>query len=138
MPNTILLKGDPIYKEGLGGEAITPGDLLEWFAGPDRLMQHSSSDGPGIARIAIEDKAQAGEIGTAYTSGATVQFVVGRNGDEYWMWLAASETAVRGDLLTSNGDGALKVNNSDPDALFEAAEDKTVGGSAVRVRVEVR
>jgi hypothetical protein len=138
MPNTVILKGDPIFKEGVAGEAITPGDLLEWFAGPDRLMRHSSQDGPGMARIAIEDKAQAGEVGTAYVSGATTQYVVGRAGDEYWMWLVASGTAVKGDLLTSNGDGALKVNNADPDALFEAAEDLTAGGSETRIRVEVR
>lgn len=137
MPNTIVLKGDPIRKEGLAGQAITPGQLLEWFAGPDRLMLHSTSGGAAQAMFAVEEDIVGDEISDAYASGSTVQYVVARKGDEIFAYLASGQNVAKGTALMSNGSGQLTTRTSTNYVVAFAHEDKDATGGAARVRVEV-
>lgn len=135
-PKTVILKGRPIRKEGLAGNAlITPGYLIEWLSAADVLMPHSTSTGAAAKRFAIEDDPQAGEIGTAYASGSRIQYGVFGAGDEVYAFLVANATVARGDFLESNGDGVLVAGTTNP--IAQAAEDTTAGASASRIRVEV-
>ncbi len=139
MPNAIVLKGDPIRKEGLAGESITPGLLLEWFAGPDRLMLHSTSGGAAQAMFAVEEDIVGDDIDDAYASGSRVQYVVARQGDEILGYLASGQNVAKGAALMSNGAGYLTaISGSTPGSLVGFAnEDADASAAAVRFNVEV-
>lgn len=137
-PNTIILKGSPIRKEGLAGVSITPGKLLQWFAGPDRLMTHGTSAGFAVPMFALEEDLVGDEIGTAYASGSRVLYATFRKGDEVYAWLASGENVARGAGLESDGSGNLQaITGNHPVAAAAEDKDNSGGGSAVRIRVEV-
>ncbi len=151
MANTITLKGDPIRKEGIGAEVLTPGQLLA-FDTNGKLIKHATAGGDAQPRFAVEEEFIGDDIDDTYAVGDQVQYVVGRQGDEILSWCAASQTIKKGDPLESNGAGLLRkhtaqaVNESGSatvniqvDAIVAyALEDKTTDGSTtVRIKVEV-
>jgi hypothetical protein len=137
--NAILIKGDPIRKEGLAGESITPGELLMWFAGPDRLMKHDTSGGAAQKMFAVEEDIVGDEISDAYASGSRVQYVTARQGDEIYAYLASGQNLAKGAPLMSNGAGYLTaISGTTPGRLVAFAhEDKDASGGAARFIVEV-
>lgn len=137
--NTIVIKGDPIAGEALGGAAITPGQLIDFFAGSGHnvLVPHSSASSAAAPRFATEDFPRAGEISDAYASGSTVQYVHARRGDRIQAYLADGESVVKGSMLESDGLGSLKAGTTYPIAQAYEVLDNSAGGAAARLVVEV-
>jgi len=78
-----------------------------------------------------------------YDAGDTVYYAVGRPGEVYYMFLAASQTVVRGvTQLQSDGAGAVTPVTVDATTLEKsvvgiADEDLTAGVSRARLRVMI-
>ena len=142
---TIILKGKPIRKEALAGNAsITPGYLIEFFGDAnvaDVVIPHTTSTGAAAKRFALEDDPVAGEIGTAYTSGSRVQMGVFSPGDEVYAFLVAAATVARGAFLESNGDGDLRlVSGTDQQPVGVALEDVDLtasGDVSTAIKIEI-
>ena len=120
-PNTIVLKGDPIKKEGVASEAIKPGRLIE-FGGSADLQNHDDADQNARKAFAVERDMVGDGIDTDYDEDDTVVYVVGRSGDEVLARAAASLDASKGAPLTSNGDGRLKAWAAQSDSGDGSAE----------------
>ena len=151
MPNKIVLKGDPIYKERNAGAAgILPGDLLDIDTSGDVIV-HADQGQNAVPRFAIEDRDIGEDIDHAYGDTERVHYVHARPGDEIYAWLKDGQTSVINGELESNGDGKLRVHT--PQAVNEggsatytiyvnavvavALEAVAASGSDERVRVEV-
>lgn len=148
--NTILLKGDPLRKEGKAGGAITPGHLIvENSSG--NLVVHPTAGGNAQALIAIEDALQGKEISGAYAANNRVQYVALRPGDEFYAILTTSQTIAIGDFLESNGDGTFRKHTPPTEAsngvmsatelyykaiVARAREAKTTTGTVARIILE--
>jgi len=154
-PHSIVVKmanrADGVVRmEGIADEAITPGHLIRYDA-DEELELHADADGVlPIKLVALEtltpDTDQyptTAKIDIPYTANDTIYFANALPGDVYYMWLAAGETAVRGQSnMVSNGDGTLKVAavgvGTLTNSIFGIAEedvDNAGGGAAVRLRV---
>lgn len=153
-PDTICLKGAPIYKElpletldvyGVG--AITPGMLIQRTS-TGAVQPHSSAAGV-VAPIlfAVEglnidpDSKTLGGIDDDYdTDAQAVKYGAFQPGDEVYALLAAgNDTNGANALLASNGDGTLRVSATNPcaRALEDVDNDPGTASAAVRIRVEV-
>jgi hypothetical protein len=148
MANTILLKGDPIVKEGLASEIIKPGHLLE-YGGSDDVQKHADADEPAQPMIALERAFTGDGITDDYASGDTVRFAVMRPGDEFQGWLKDGQNVTaKGTKLVSNGDGTLKIYSAQTDSgdgsaeieshiiVGQAMETKNASGSDELIHVE--
>jgi hypothetical protein len=149
-PKTVLLKGDPIRKEGKAGGAITPGHLIDFDSSGD-LVVHATAGGNAQPRFAIEEDFIGDGIDTAYADDSNVQYVVARQGDEMYAILTTSQTIAKGAALESAGDGTLRAHT--PLAIAEggtanktayadavvgyALEAVTTTSATKRIRVEV-
>jgi len=109
---TITIKGDPVIGERKAAAAITPGFLCE-LASTDKIQKHSTAGGSAYAMFALEDENQGKAIGDAYTTDNICLFGMFRPGDEVNALLADGEDASIGSKLESNGDGYLRVVDSD-------------------------
>lgn len=150
MAHTIILKGDPIRKEAIANEAITPGELIAFDADME-LIPHGTAGGNAQKMFAIEEDFVGDGIDTDYSTGDQVQYVVGRPGDEIYAFLEAGANVSKGDALESNGAGALQahtaVSINEAGAATKtvytqaivayAAEDKNNSAGADRVRIKV-
>lgn len=141
MTNTILLKGDPIHKEGVAGGAITPGHLIARNSS-NQLVVHPTASGDAAKLFAVEESYVGGEISDAYASADRVPYIAARPGDEVYAILADSQTVVVGDPLGSAGDGTLLKLTVAATTLANAIvayaiEAVTTSGSTARIRVEV-
>lgn len=151
MANTIVLKGDPVYKEAVANGAITPGHLLQ-FNSNDKLEVHSTAGGNAQPRFAIEESIIGDDIDDAYAPGDTVLYVVPSRGCEINAFLKNGENVAKGDFLESAGDGTLQkhtpvsINESGSATkiiysrcvVATALEDlNNTSGSAARIIVEV-
>jgi hypothetical protein len=107
---TVTIKGDPIRKERTGAAVATllPGMLVE-VASTGVVQAHSTSGGNAQRAFALEDDLQGNDIDDAYASGVRVIYAVFGPGMEVNALLADGETAVVGSMVSSNGDGYLKV-----------------------------
>lgn len=149
MANTIILKGDPIRKEAVADEALTPGFLVR-FDSDGELEKHGTSGGNAQPMFVVEEDFVGDDIADDYAIGDQVQYVVARPGDEIYAWATTSQTIKKGDPLESAGDGTLKKHTAQAvaesgsasytiyaDAIVAyAAEDKTTTGAAARIKVE--
>lgn len=141
-PRTVVLKGDPLRKEGVAAGAITPGHLVKWSSG--ELVVHASEAGYAQKMVAVEEDFAGRDIDDAYADGETVQYVVPRPGDELYMWLGTGNDVAKGDPLGSGGDGTLDkltiaattVEGAIVGYAHEAI-DNDPGSAAVRIRVEM-
>lgn len=114
----IVLKGNPPQFEGKAAEAITPGMLLEFNTSGD-LIKHDSAGGNLAAMFAIENSLQGDEVGDAYASGARVQYVHARPGDEIQAYLYDGESVSINDFLESAGNGYLrKAHDTESDDIY--------------------
>lgn len=113
-PETILLKGDPIYNEKEAGGAITPGHLLE-FSGSN-VVVHATAGGKAAARFARENDIGGDDIDHAYASGEVVLYMECPPGTEVLALLADGENASVGSYLESAANGELRVVDADTSA----------------------
>lgn len=152
-PKTIILKGHGIRKEGVASGAITPGHLVE-FGGANDLQVHSTAAGNARKAFAVENDLIGNGITDDYAAGDQVQYSVFQTGEEVYALVAAGATAItKGAALESAGDGTVAVYaaqavNEGGTATYTIydgaivgyaleAVDNSVGGSAVRIRIEV-
>ena len=107
--NTIKLKKYlDVVVELIANAAITPGHLIERMT-TDKVRVHAGSDQFIFPMFALEDELLGGNIDTAYTAATPVQCWIPTRGDVVNALLANGQTAVIGSMLSSNGDGTLKV-----------------------------
>lgn len=147
--DNIVIKGDPMYKElplesldVYGDGAITPGMLVERTA-TGTLQPHSTATGLAAPPMfAVEERLFEGRgVDVDYDQdGEVVRYAVCPPGTEVYALLAAgNDTNGANALLASNGDGTLRVSNTNPvaRALQDVDNDPGTGGAAVRIKVEV-
>jgi len=106
--NTIILKNYlNNFEEFTAIGVITPGNLLE-ITSAGKVQRHSAAGSKTITILALEDNLQGKDINGDYAVGDKVQTWIPQTGDQAYMLLANGESVVKGDALTSNGDGTLK------------------------------
>lgn len=109
IPNVVILKGDPLTKEGKASEAITPGHLLE-PGGVNDVQKHSAAGENAAPMFADIADPIGGDKDQAYAAGNQVKWRVCRPGDEVNALVAAGAAAIAdGVYLESAGDGTLRV-----------------------------
>jgi hypothetical protein len=119
MAKTVVVKGDPIYKEAQAGGAINPGHLIKFSSG--NVVVHDTAGGNAAPMFARENDIIGDAWSDAYASGDTVLYIVGRQGDEVRARVAAAASAItKGDPLVSAGDGTLK-KGTEPQTIDVAA-----------------
>lgn len=146
-PNTIILKGNGIRKEGAASSAITPGYLVE-FGGANDLQPHSTAAANARKAFAVENDLVGDGIDTDYAVGERVQYEVFGSGCEVYALVAAAATAItKGAALESAGDGTLRILTTDAAtddtqrdsvvAYALEAVDNSAGGTEARIKVEI-
>jgi hypothetical protein len=110
-PHTILLLGEYVYDEAIAAAAIRPGDLIERTSA-NKVQKHSAAGGNAEVTFAYEDALQGKGISDNYAAGDLCFFATIERGGHAYAWLSGGEAAVVGSKLSSNGDGALKVESS--------------------------
>lgn len=118
--NTILLQinergaNRPIF-EGVADAAITPGELLT-FHTDGELKAHATAGGNALPMFAVEDPYNGDTANPAidvdYATGETTRYVFAQPGDVVYAFLADGENVARGDMLESDGAGALKAHTA--------------------------
>ncbi len=123
-PHQIVIKGDPIHKEGIATESVTPGDLLDLVSGSAAtvggthlvayLRKHATAGGNASKAFALEQDylgsvPPAVAIDKVYATNDQVFYGVFRPGDELFARIKASENVTYGAFLESNGDGTLRI-----------------------------
>jgi|SwirhirootsSR3_FD_contig_31_27785386_length_3524_multi_13_in_0_out_0_2 hypothetical protein len=107
VPKRIHLLGSGRHEEATAAEAIRPGDLLK-LNSDGEVIKHATAGGYAERNFALEDALQGNGIDDNYAADDLVSIVNGAPGDVVYAWLSWGENVAKGDLLTSNGDGALK------------------------------
>lgn len=136
--NTIILKGDPLRKEGVAGDAIIPGDLITFDATGDVIVNATAADADAQRMVAVENDLRGDDIDTAYAEDDQVQYVTPRQGDELYMWIEAGHAAVvKGAALESASGGDLQAHSTGRIVGFAAEDvDNSGGGTHARIQVE--
>lgn len=133
-----------VVEEYLAAGTIKPGMLVE-LTSANKVQAHSLNNGPALVAFATEDEFQGKTIDDNYSADDKVQVWIPQRGDVAYALLAAGEETEIGDLLISDGKGALKVADAS-DALdgaivgvaLEAIDnDPGSGGAAVRIIVRI-
>lgn len=112
MARTIIVKGDPIQKEGtvLTANTLMPGHLIDIDPTTGDLIPHGGAGLNAVPRFCVERSDVGDDADTAIPAGERANFVTARQGDEIYAKLAAAATAVtRGAFLESDGDGTLRI-----------------------------
>lgn len=138
-PTTIHLAGQFRAEEGVAAAAVRPGDLVE-LTSADKVQKHSSSGGNAERAFAQEDALQGNDIDDNYALGDIVQYRIYEAGARVYAWLSGGENASIGSKLSSNGDGALKVESSTGKVVAVALEaidasDSNDVDERIRVRI---
>lgn len=106
---TITLKGEGVAVEALAAGTITPGMLIEWTSST-KFVAHNSAGENASPMFAIENQLEGEGISDNYSAGERVFARIFRPGDEVYAVCAASQTLAVGDLVESNGAGALQAH----------------------------
>lgn len=141
-PSTIRLKVSTggHYEEARAAGAITPGHLLQMEAA-GTLLKHATAVVGAQKMFATEDVnvLQGKGIGDVFAIGDLVSYVNALPGDEIYAWLKDGENVVKGDKLSSAGDGTLKKTVTTDVVIAEADEAlNLVGGAAAAERIRIR
>lgn len=105
-----------IINELNAGTAIIPGMLIA-IASDGDVDPNSSAGGVCEKMFALEDELQGRTIDIAYAIADPVQCWNAVTGEEVFAWLANGEDVAIGDILTSDGAGALKAITADASAV---------------------
>lgn len=119
---------------------VTPGALLE-LTSADLVQAHSTDGGFALPMFALEDELQGKEIGDNYAASDRVQVWVAGRGEIVNALIDDNEVVTVGALLTSAGNGKLRVANStDTVIIGQAVEalDMTDSAEAAIGRCAVR
>ncbi|MDH5508096.1 MAG: hypothetical protein OEZ02_12815 [Anaerolineae bacterium] len=149
---TIILKGDPLQKERQAvTAAITPGMLIE-LASASEVRPHANAGQNASPVFALENAMIGDDIDHSYLVGENVVYAFFRAGDEVNALLADTQNVAAGDLLESDGAGALQKHT--PPAVNEGGVANyslyyrapvcralealnNISGSPARIKVEV-
>jgi hypothetical protein len=155
MNHCILLRGDPLYGEGVAGAAITPGKAVKVAGafvsvGSDAPAVTLAAAGVTAFAFARENEVVGNGIDDDYAQNDTVLLIHPRKGDIVLGWLAAGEDIAAGDELSlvgsgnfgavDAGDGAASPVTFPTPVVAKAVEtiDNSAGGAVpVRIKVEV-
>jgi len=128
--NTIKLKKySDIIEEYEAGGTITPGMLVA-LNSSGKVIAHNSAGEFAEKIFALENELEGEGIDDDYSSGDQVQCWVAGRGDQVYAILADGENVSIGDILESDGAGALQK------ASTETAGSATYPGSVVAVALE--
>lgn len=89
-----------------GAATIKPGMLLA-LASTGKVSPHATAGVETLPLFALEDDLQGKTIDDLYANDAPVQCWIPYRGDMVYAILAANETVVIGDVLSSQGDGTF-------------------------------
>lgn len=119
------------------GATILPGMLVE-DNGSGEWQVHSTQGSGGDLYVADMNVIEQKKVTEALTAGQTHSALVPEVGRTYNVVLAALQTITAGELLTSDGAGAVEtatITGATPDVvLFAAEEAVTTTGSTGRIR----
>jgi len=118
----------------IAGGTIKPGHLVKIDAS-DNAVVHADADDPVLVQFVLEDELRGKGIDDNYTSGALVFVWVPYRGDIVNA-LCKGEAISKGDMLQSNGDGALKKLATGT-AIAQATEAVTPGDGEARIQVRI-
>lgn len=113
--NTILVKGDPIQKEGTAAAAMQPGHLVAIATTSDggakiTYTKHSSAAAPASRTFVRERDWMGGDTSETIAQGERVEVITCRPGDEVYARVANGvEIATAGVLVESAGDGTVRA-----------------------------
>jgi hypothetical protein len=111
--NTIAVVATGLRKyEKVAVAAITPGHLIE-LTSADEVQVHSTAGGSAERLFALEDSLQGNTITDAYAADDRVTYGAFNAGDQVYCLLANGENASIGSKLESNGNGELRVVDTD-------------------------
>ena len=136
-PSTVWLKGDGMVKEGNAAGAIIPGHLV--VRGSAGTFTVAGAAAEVNTCLALAQDYVGKDIDTAYASGDRLSMMYPELGAEGYCLLAAGATAVViGSLLQFGPRGTVALRTTTNKIVGQALEaiDNSVGGAAVRVRVE--
>jgi hypothetical protein len=139
VPKRIHLLGDGRHEEIVAAGAIRPGALLV-LTTAGKVTEHATAGGYAERLFALEDALQGKEISESYAADDVVGIVVAQPGDVVYAYLSWGEDVETGELLTSNGDGALKVATGSDKPIAVALEDLDLSDSESadeRLRVRI-
>lgn len=140
VPKRIHLLGSGRHEEFVAAGAITPGHLMEMDSN-GKVVVHNSAGVLAERMFALEDALQGGTIDDAYAADDVVATVMCHPGDVVYALLAAGEDAEKGEFLTSNGDGELKVATGSDAVVGVALDNLDLSDSneteAERIRVRI-
>jgi len=138
VPKRIHLLGSGRHEEHIAGGTIRPGDLL-LLNSDGEVVAHSSAGGYAERNFALEDALQGKDIDQSYAADDVVSIVNGAPGDVIYAYLSWGEDVETGELLTSNGDGALKVATGSDKPIAVALESLDLSDSeSADERLKVR
>lgn len=151
-PNTIVLRGDPIYSEATATGAIKVGAAIT-LSGPVRTMTQdrtcaAASAGSKTVSFARENEVIGNGLETDYASGDNVLAITCRQGDQVLALLAAGQDVAAGAELSVGANGYLVAASAGtPGTAFpshvvafalEAIDnDPGTGGAPVAIKVEI-
>ena len=128
--NTIKLKKySDVIEEYAAGGTIIPGMLIEENS-DGNVIAHSGAGEFAEKIFALEDELQGKGIDDDYIAGDRVQCWIAGRGDQVYAILADGQNVAVGDILESDGNGALEK------AVAETASAATYPGSVVAVALE--
>lgn len=111
-PKKIILRGDPIRKEAPVGASVIPGMLVAFDPVLEELIPHGVAGGNAAPAFAVEQDFLGKTIDDPYVVGPgghdRAQYVISRQGDEIYAFLAPGENVAKGAFLESDGLGALQ------------------------------
>jgi len=138
VPKRIHLLGSGRHEEAVAAGAIRPGDLLKTNSDGE-VVVHASAGGYAERNFALEDALQGNGIDDNYAADDLVSIVNGAPGDVIYAWLSWGENVAIGDLLVSNGDGALKKLTSTDKPIAVALDTLNLADSeSADERIRVR
>jgi uncharacterized protein (AIM24 family) len=136
----------PVQDEGLAAATVTPGKLLE-ITSSGKMQHHSTANGAtqGV-RVALEtihaDAPTTEQIDATYASGDVLYYAAALPGDVYYMFLAGSQTVIKGAYLASDGSGNLQAitpgSATVEGAVVAVAEEDKATATAAVARIKAR
>ena len=139
-PETIVLKGRPIYKEGITDEALSPGHLIE-RGGTQDVQKNTTADRQQNILVAVENENIGCGIEDAYAANDTVIFVAPSSGDEVLLRIAAGENITKNSYLSAHASsgnvedaGATQANAC---AIALEAVNNSTGTTETFIRAEI-
>ena len=135
-PKCILLRGNPICKEGKSGASLTPG-MLATLNAAGLLVPHPTAGGVASPTFVREAAYIGKTINDVFASGDTVPVMTCRTGDEVFAILEDGNNVSIGAFLESAGDGTLQLLADGAPVAKALQAVNTAGGSVATARIKV-